>query len=135
LNVKEEKTMTTRQLDTFKKALSVMEAEITARIQRIRENPPVDECGDPLDRLRAAAECDLLASDLAVQFRILKGVCEALREIGVGTFGRCASCDGRIPLRRLQAVPWSAFCVTCQEAEELRSTMQQDPMECYAKPS
>ena len=31
------------------------------------------------------------------------------------TFRICLGCDKSIPARRLQIVPWAAYCVSCQE--------------------
>jgi len=39
----------------------------------------------------------------------------ALDRIRVGTFGACDECGGAIGLRRLQAVPWTGYCIQCQE--------------------
>ena len=33
-------------------------------------------------------------------------------------FGICESCEEQIPLKRLQAIPWAACCVPCQERME-----------------
>jgi DnaK suppressor protein len=45
----------------------------------------------------------------------------ALREIREGTFGVCAQCGDDIPVNRLEAVPWSPYCVSCQERAEERA--------------
>jgi uncharacterized protein len=42
----------------------------------------------------------------------------ALARIGDGTFGECLSCGQEISLPRLKAVPWSRYCITCQELIE-----------------
>jgi DnaK suppressor protein len=39
----------------------------------------------------------------------------ALARIRSGEFGLCLGCDKSIPARRLQVVPWAAYCVSCQE--------------------
>lgn len=46
------------------------------------------------------------------QLRLIQ---EALDRLAAGDFGACLSCDGRIPPRRLAAVPWARYCVPCQE--------------------
>ncbi|MCB9662726.1 MAG: TraR/DksA family transcriptional regulator [Alphaproteobacteria bacterium] len=35
----------------------------------------------------------------------------ALRRVADGTYGQCAACGEDIQPRRLQAIPWTAFCV------------------------
>jgi DnaK suppressor protein len=37
----------------------------------------------------------------------------ALEKLDDGTYGRCDSCGGEIPPRRLEAMPDSVLCVTC----------------------
>jgi DnaK suppressor protein len=49
---------------------------------------------------------------------LLRLVDTALQQLRDGTYGTCAGCECEIPMNRLQAVPWSAFCATCQEMIE-----------------
>ena len=42
----------------------------------------------------------------------------ALERIGSGSFGTCATCEGAIDLKRLQALPWANQCIRCQEQSE-----------------
>jgi DnaK suppressor protein len=39
----------------------------------------------------------------------------ALGRINAGTFGECLNCSQEITIKRLTAVPWSRYCITCQE--------------------
>ena len=41
----------------------------------------------------------------------------ALEKLDDGSYGRCDSCGGEIPPRRLEAMPDSVLCVTCAAAE------------------
>ena len=43
---------------------------------------------------------------------------EALFRINEGTFGACESCEEQISLKRLQIMPLTALCISCQEAAE-----------------
>lgn len=40
---------------------------------------------------------------------------EALRRIEAGTFGVCEKCSSKIPLARLDAIPYTRYCVACAE--------------------
>jgi len=53
--------------------------------------------------------------------QILNAIDDALRKIQDGTFGTCESCSRPIKLERLRAVPYTRFCISCQEAEEKRT--------------
>ncbi len=43
---------------------------------------------------------------------------KALGRLDVGTYGTCQRCGKTIPTERLEAVPWTAYCVTCEKALE-----------------
>jgi DnaK suppressor protein len=45
-------------------------------------------------------------------------VASALIRTQDGSFGTCVHCDGDISRRRLEAVPWAALCIRCQEAAD-----------------
>ena len=47
-----------------------------------------------------------------VQLRLIE---EALDRLRSGDFGVCLACEQPIPAKRLQALPWARYCVTCQE--------------------
>ena len=46
------------------------------------------------------------------QLRLIE---EALDRIHSGDYGVCLACEEPIPAKRLQALPWARYCVTCQE--------------------
>ena len=48
----------------------------------------------------------------------------ALERIRNGSFGICATCEGTIGLKRLQAVPWARHCIECQHQSEYGKTGQ-----------
>jgi DnaK suppressor protein len=48
----------------------------------------------------------------------LQLVDEALVRLGAKNFGVCATCDGEMEKKRLEAVPWAKLCLTCQEKQE-----------------
>jgi len=52
------------------------------------------------------------------QVALLQLVEDALGRIETGTFGKCEDCGGTIPAKRLDAVPYTAFCVDCERAHE-----------------
>ncbi len=45
-------------------------------------------------------------------------VCDALRRIEEGTYGQCQACGGRITKERLNAVPYTAYCIACERDHE-----------------
>ena len=49
---------------------------------------------------------------------ILQQVDEAIVRLDGRRFGTCASCEEEMNLKRLEAVPWARFCLSCQEKQE-----------------
>lgn len=49
----------------------------------------------------------------------------ALKRIAEGSFGICVGCGDDIQSRRLEALPWTQFCLRCQGEleEEIRSSL------------
>jgi DnaK suppressor protein len=43
----------------------------------------------------------------------------ALERIEEGTYGECVDCGSRIPKARLNAIPYTVFCVKCAAEHEL----------------
>jgi DnaK suppressor protein len=57
------------------------------------------------------------------QERGLQGLIDAaLSRIRDGTFGECLHCGQEIGLKRLNAIPWTRYCITCQELLEQQET-------------
>jgi len=50
-----------------------------------------------------------------LDYRQLRLVEEALDRLEAGDYGVCLSCDEPIAEKRLRALPWARYCVTCQE--------------------
>jgi DnaK suppressor protein len=42
----------------------------------------------------------------------------ALERLGEGSFGQCLHCGKTIGERRLEALPWTPYCIECQEKVE-----------------
>jgi len=56
-----------------------------------------------------------------LEMKLLREVEDALRRIERGTYGICHECEEPISAKRLDAVPWAKYCVTCQEQVALRA--------------
>ena len=55
---------------------------------------------------------------------LLRNIEAAIDRIHEGTFGVCANCKNEISPRRLEAMPFTAYCRECQETLELRQILQ-----------
>ena len=56
-------------------------------------------------------------------------IAEALMSIETGTYGKCESCGRPIDLARLEALPYTTFCVDCQREEEEHYINRDRPIE------
>ena len=50
--------------------------------------------------------------------RTREDINSALARIREGTYGNCVGCGNEIDSRQLEVVPWSKFCIACQEESE-----------------
>jgi DnaK suppressor protein len=74
--------------------------------------------GDVIDFALDAAQ-DEISSQLAeVESRELANIDNALESMRDGTYGICAHCSEKIPLARLQALPYAILCIRCQREAE-----------------
>ena len=51
-----------------------------------------------------------------IDMKLLREIADALRRLEQGTYGTCMECEEPISVKRLNAVPWARYCVTCQES-------------------
>lgn len=51
---------------------------------------------------------------------IYHAVNDALMRIEEGTFSRCVECGAQVPKARLDAIPYTAYCVECERSFEGR---------------
>ena len=110
--------MTRAQERRCKRALEAKRNELTREIGECRERLAIDPASDPMDQMRSVTDRDVAIRNVDRMCVILRLVERALGEIRNKTFGICARCGGDIPLKRLEAVPWSPYCVSCQERVE-----------------
>ena len=60
-----------------------------------------------------------IASQLAeLESRELAQIERAIKRLKGGTYGICEGCATRIPVARLNALPYSTLCITCQREME-----------------
>jgi DnaK suppressor protein len=112
-----EESMTQDEMKTFQLMLRAKGAE-TTRALRNREGIIIEKAADELDEIAIAFERDIVVQKLDRESRLLRQILRALSRIENGTFGTCVHCDEEISRKRLAAVPWTPFCLACQEAAD-----------------
>jgi DnaK suppressor protein len=73
---------------------------------------------DSLEEAQYRFDRDLAIASLNHESGIERAIAMGLRRIEQGTFGVCTNCGGDINRRRLNAVPWTPFCIECQQSGE-----------------
>lgn len=120
--------MLRRQVAQYKKLLLKKREEIASEINNIaRENlkSQKEASGDlsgysyhMADMASDSYDRELSLNIASGEQEIIYEIDEALKRIGEGKYGRCPSCNKRIPAKRLKALPYAKYCIQCQSKEE-----------------
>ena len=79
---------------------------------------PDDGIQDLADKAASAYSKELNFSLSDAERNLLMAIEEALNRIKEGTFAVCINCGNPIGEKRLSAVPWTSYCIDCQELQE-----------------
>ena len=109
--------MTKTELNRFRATLESRRAELESASGN-REALASDSSPEDLDRIQHAGDRDLAMNHLERSSIRLREVRAALRRMDKGAFGICVECEANINAKRLAAVPWTLFCIVCQEAAD-----------------
>ena len=115
------KRMDKKKLDTFKKRLEERQQSLRKTVSRTEEDGLIadqDTAQDIADRAASSYTKEFLFSQSNNDRQLLQMVETALQRIREGAFGECVSCGNEINAKRLEAVPWTRYCIECQEKLE-----------------
>jgi DnaK suppressor protein len=112
--------MSKSELSKFKNILEAKQAELE-QLVRNRDGITIEKSPDALDEVQHASERELAIRNLDRESNLLRNVRAALRRIDEGSFGVCLHCEEDINPKRVNAVPWTAFCIRCQEMADRQS--------------
>ena len=95
-----------RRRDALRSAL----AGDLSLLKELRSESP----GDVIDAAYDSAQ-DEISSQLAeVESRELASIENALARMKAGVYGLCEVCNDKIPMARLNALPYATMCISCQ---------------------
>ena len=106
--------MTKTEMNKYQKILLAKQADLEMMV-RNRDGIAIEKSPDALDEVQHAAERELAIRNLDRDSNLLRNVRGALRRIEDGSFGVCMHCEEDISPKRLNAVPWTPYCIQCQE--------------------
>ena len=115
------------QLKTFQRVLEAQQAVAIQSLGENREIIAVERSADEMDQTGRSADREFAILGLNRRSELLRNIQAALRRIEDGTFGTCTNCEEAIGRNRLVAVPWTPFCIRCQEVVDRGDTTIVEP--------
>ena len=97
----------------------VTEAEMSSRERDLEATQ------DPADMAANAYTKELLISMSANDRKLLQLIDEALERVEGGEYGECVNRGEPVAEKRLDAVPWTRYCLKCQDMQE-RGLLNED---------
>ena len=113
--------MDKKRLDYYRKKLVARREELVRGIARTeQEGREADEdpTVDLADKAANSYTKEFLFGQTHNDRSLLQLVDDALERIRISEFGECISCHEELQQKRLEAVPWTRYCIACQEKME-----------------
>ena len=112
------KGVTKAQIKKFRALLEVKAEEIRASLGSSKAAKALDRGDDPPDLEDLPVQSHeewIFLNRNNIDVTLLREIEAALIRMDNDEYGTCPECDEAISMKRLQAVPWAHYCVTCQE--------------------
>ncbi len=113
--------MDKKRLEQFKKKLEARQQDLRRLVSRnVQDGRAADEesAQDIADKAANSYTKEFLFHQSNNDRQLLARVEEALARIREGSFGECVNCGNEVNPKRLEAVPWTRYCIACQEKVE-----------------
>ena len=113
--------MEKKRLEQFKKRLETRQHELRRLVSRnVQDGRAADEqaAQDIADKAANSYTKEFLFHQSNNDRQLLQLVEEALNRIREGAYGECVNCGNELNAKRLEAVPWTRYCINCQEKVE-----------------
>ncbi len=110
--------MDRKSIERFKRALQARQRELRlslAQTQRESRTAQHDYGKDEGDRANTSLAREIDLGQKSRDRALLGAVDAALKRISERTFGQCLNCEQEINAKRLEAIPWVRYCITCQD--------------------
>ena len=114
-------------IKTYKKRLLDLEKKLNQRVDRDMENGRgelIDTPHDAGDASVSDVAVDSEFTEAELNSTILQQVQDALRRIEDGTFGKCIVDGEPIGEKRLEAIPWTPYCLRHERQKELAEPLE-----------
>ena len=101
--------------ERYQRDLEAKTAELEQTL-RNRKLIAIENTPEACEQAVLAAQRELAVLTLDRDSRLLREVMAALARIEDGSYGICDACEEEIKPKRLNAVPWTRYCLQCQES-------------------
>ena len=110
-----------KELERYRRLLEAKKNSLSADLAKTRdaeEETTEESTQDIADKAVSSYTREFLYSLSDADRNTLLQIDEALSRIEEGTFGTCVNCGSPMAEKRLNAVPWTPYCIDCQELSE-----------------
>ncbi|MBM3285270.1 MAG: TraR/DksA family transcriptional regulator [Candidatus Aminicenantes bacterium] len=113
--------MTKKEKQAYRKTLLEQKEKIVKKLSQFyNESKEVetDIAQDVVDKAESSYTKEFLLSLSHAERKQLLLIDDALRRLETPDFGLCQMCGQKIGKKRLDALPWTPYCINCQQKKE-----------------
>jgi DnaK suppressor protein len=113
--------LTKREKQVYKKTLLEQKEKIVKKLSQLTSESKeveVDIAQDLVDKAESSYTKEFLLSLSDAEREQLRLIDDALRRLPTKEFGICQMCTKEIGKKRLAALPWTPYCIDCQQKKE-----------------
>ncbi len=107
--------MDRKTIQRFQKSLQARHRELRLGLAQSPRIEQHDYGKDEGDRANTSLAREIDLGQKSRDRALLGAVDAALKRISERTFGQCLNCEQEINAKRLEAIPWVRYCITCQD--------------------
>lgn len=105
-----EKTRVLNLIDKIKEFEGIDSDSMLSSELSLYDNHPADNAQELYDKEKGAA---LQKNEI----EILNSIDDSLKNVEAGTYGKCKACGSSIPEQRLEAIPYTQYCINCKKEQ------------------
>jgi DnaK suppressor protein len=105
----------------FRQMLEEKSVELRTQMSGAKVNPALQIHVDPYDTADFAEKSHeewIFLQKNSFDTSLLRDIDEALKRLRDGSYGTCQDCGMQMSKKRLEAIPWARYCVSCQERRQ-----------------
>ena len=102
---------------------SILDAKLNELASRrlSREDIAIEKTPEEMDEIQRGSDRALALDSITRTWETSTLVTDALKRIEDNTYGLCLECEEPISAKRLAALPWAKYCISCQDAKDRES--------------